>query len=227
MRRTWSVSLVRATVAATVVASLAGCASMSNEQKGAVVGAATGAAVGGVIGNQTGSTARGAIIGAVVGGVAGGIIGHEMDKQAQELKQNIPGATVERVGEGIQVTFASGLMFEFDSDVVRGDARTNLNALAKSLDKYDKSDLMIVGHTDNVGTSAYNQDLSERRANSAARYLHDQGVTRRIATRGLGEDEPVASNDTDAGRRKNRRVEVAIYASEEWQAEAKRQAAAP
>jgi len=209
------------------MAGLTGCASMSNEQKGAVIGAAAGATAGGVIGNQTGSTARGAIIGAVVGGVAGGIIGHQMDKQAAELKQNIPGATVERVGEGIQVTFASGLMFDFNSDVVRGDARTNLNALARSLDKYDKSDLMIVGHTDNVGTREYNQDLSERRASSAARYLHDQGVTRRIATRGLGEDEPITSNSTDAGRRQNRRVEVAIYASEAWQAEAKRQAAAP
>jgi len=220
-------AILRTATAALVVASAAGCSSMTKEQKGAIIGAAAGGAAGGVIGNQTGSTARGAIIGAVVGGVAGGIIGHQMDKQAQELKQNIPGAVVERVGERIQITFASGLMFEFDSDVVRGDARTNLNTLARSLDKYDKSDLMIVGHTDDVGTRAYNQDLSERRANSAARYLHSQGVTRRIATRGLGEDEPVASNNSDSGRRQNRRVEVAIYASEAWQAEAKRQASAP
>ena len=227
MRSVLNSTTLRASVGALVMAGLTGCASMSNEQKGAVIGAAAGATAGGVIGNQTGSTARGAIIGAVVGGVAGGIIGHQMDKQAAELKQNIPGATVERVGEGIQVTFASGLMFDFNSDVVRGDARTNLNALARSLDKYDKSDLMIVGHTDNVGTREYNQDLSERRSSSAARYLHDQGVTRRIATRGLGEDEPITSNSTDAGRRQNRRVEVAIYASEAWQAEAKRQAAAP
>lgn len=227
MRHQLSSTVLRTAVAAVVFAGAAGCASMSKEQKGAVIGAAAGGAIGGVIGNQTGSTARGAIIGAVVGGVAGAIIGNQMDKQAQELKQNIPGAVVERVGEGIQVTFASGLMFEFDSDVIRGDARTNLNALARSLDKYDKSDLMIVGHTDGVGTRAYNQDLSERRSNSAARYLESQGVTRRIATRGLGEDEPIASNETDAGRRQNRRVEVAIYASEAWQAEARRQAAAP
>jgi outer membrane protein OmpA-like peptidoglycan-associated protein len=227
MRRPKNFTILRTAVAALVLTSAAGCSSMTKEQKGAIIGAATGGAMGGVIGKQTGSTARGAIIGAVVGGVAGGIIGHQMDKQAQELKQNIPGAVVERVGEGIQVTFASGLMFEFDSDVVRGDARTNLDALARSVDKYDKSDLMIVGHTDDVGTRAYNQDLSERRANSAARYLHSQGVTRRIATRGLGEDEPVASNDSDSGRRRNRRVEVAIYASDAWQAEAKRQASAP
>jgi len=227
MRHLLNSAILRTATAALVVMGAAGCSSMTKEQKGAIIGAAAGGAAGGVIGKQTGSTARGAIIGAVVGGVAGGIIGHQMDKQAQELKQNIPGAVVERVGEGIQVTFASGLMFEFDSDVVRGDARTNLNALARSLDKYDKSDLMIVGHTDNVGTGAYNQDLSERRANSAARYLHSQRVDRRIATRGLGEEEPVASNASDAGRRKNRRVEVAIYASEAWQAEASRQASAP
>jgi len=227
MRHPLNSTVLRTAAAALVFAGAAGCSSMTKEQKGAIIGAATGGAAGGVIGKQTGSTARGAIIGAVVGGVAGGIIGHQMDKQAQELKQNIPGAVVERVGEGIQVTFASGLMFEFDSDVVRGDARTNLNTLARSLDRYDKSDLMIVGHTDDVGTRAYNQDLSERRSNSAARYLHSQGVTRRIATRGLGEDEPVASNSSDSGRRQNRRVEVAIYASEAWQAEAKRQASAP
>jgi len=227
MRHRFHSAIVGTVVTAFLVVTTAGCSSMTKEQKGAVIGAAAGGTAGAVIGNQTGSTARGAIIGAVVGGVAGGIIGHEMDKQAKELQQNIPGAVVERVGEGIQVTFASGLMFEFDSDVVRGDAKTNLNALARSLDKYDKSDLLIVGHTDDVGTRAYNQDLSERRAGSAARYLHGQGVTRRIATRGLGEDEPVASNSSEAGRRQNRRVEVAIYASEAWQEEAKRQAATP
>ena len=100
----------------------AGCASMSQKERGAVIGAGAGAAIGGVIGNQTGSTARGAIIGAVVGGAAGAIIGHQMDQQAKELDQSIPGAKVERVGEGIQVTFESGLLFDFDSDRIRPDA---------------------------------------------------------------------------------------------------------
>src|SRR3954453_221914 len=101
---------------------LADCAGMSQKQRGAVIGATTGAAVGGVIGNNTGSTARGAIIGAVVGGAAGAVIGHQMDQQAKEIDQTVPGAKVERVGEGIDVTFDSGLLFDFDSDRIRPDA---------------------------------------------------------------------------------------------------------
>ncbi|TMQ59092.1 MAG: OmpA family protein [Candidatus Eisenbacteria bacterium] len=215
----------RILLAALILAGVPACSSMSKEQKGAIIGAAAGSAAGAVIGKQTGSTARGAIIGAAVGGVAGAIIGHRMDRQARELKQNIPGAVVERVGEGIQVTFASGLLFDFDSDVVRGNARANLNELARSIDKYPDTDLMIVGHTDAVGTDSYNQDLSQRRAESAARYLESRGVRTRVDARGRGEREPVATNETDAGRRRNRRVEVAIYASDDLQEQAKRQAA--
>jgi outer membrane protein OmpA-like peptidoglycan-associated protein len=200
------------------------CATKS--QTGAVVGAAGGAVVGGVIGKATGSTAAGVIIGAAVGGIAGGIIGAEMDKQAKELKQNIPGARVERVGEGIAVTFASGLLYDFDSDVVRPEARSNLRNLAKSLSKYPGSDLLIVGHTDQVGAASYNQSLSERRAAAAANFLVTEGVRRtRLATRGMGETEPLADNDTEAGRQANRRVEVAIYASEAYRAEVAKRAA--
>jgi len=196
---------------------MSACASLNKKEEGAIIGATTGAAVGGVIGNQTGSTARGAIIGAVVGGTAGAIIGHQMDQQAKELSQNIKGATVERVGEGIQVTFASGLLFAFDSDSIQAAAGTNLRELASSLQKYPDSQLLIVGHTDNVGDDSYNQALSQRRSNSAATYLATQGVARtRLAATGKGESEPVATNDTDAGRQKNRRVEVAIYASEAY-----------
>jgi outer membrane protein OmpA-like peptidoglycan-associated protein len=196
---------------------LSGCASMNKKQEGAVIGAATGGAIGGVIGNQTGSTARGAIIGAVVGGAAGAIIGHQMDQQAKELSQNIKGATVERVGEGINVTFASGLLFAFNSDEVQATAGENLKELAASLNRYPDSQLLIVGHTDNVGEDAYNQALSERRANSAAAYLAAQGVARtRLATSGKGEAEPVTTNDSEAGRQQNRRVEVAIFASEAY-----------
>jgi outer membrane protein OmpA-like peptidoglycan-associated protein len=196
---------------------LSGCASMSQKERGAVIGAGAGAAVGGVIGNQTGSTARGAIIGAVVGGAAGAIIGHQMDQQAKELEQNIKGAKVERVGEGIQVTFDSGLLFDFDSDAVRSDAAQNLRELARSLNKYGDSNLLIVGHTDSKGDDSYNQNLSLRRANSAASFLANEGVPRtRVSTSGRGESEPVATNDTDAGRQQNRRVEVAIYASEAY-----------
>ena len=202
---------------------LGSCATKA--QTGAVVGGAGGAVVGGVIGKVAGSTAAGVIIGATVGGVAGAIIGAEMDKQAQELKQNIPGATVERVGEGIAVTFASGLLYDFDSDVVRPEAQKNLTSLATSLNQYPGSNILIVGHTDQVGSEAYNQALSERRAAAAANFLVTQGVNRsRVATRGVGETEPVSSNDTEAGRQQNRRVAVAIYASEAYRAEVAKRA---
>jgi outer membrane protein OmpA-like peptidoglycan-associated protein len=212
-------------VLAITIVSLDACASLNNKEKGGIIGATGGAVVGGAIGRANGSTAKGAILGAVVGGAAGMIIGHQMDKQAAELKQNIPGAIVERVGEGIQVTFDSGLLFDFDSDVVRPEARTNLRNLAASLDKYPGSDLLIAGHTDSVGTDAYNLGLSERRASAAVAFLSSQGVDRsRMRARGLGETEPVAPNETEAGRSRNRRVEVAIYAGEAQRAAARRQA---
>jgi len=201
----------------------AGCASMNQKERGAVIGAGAGAAIGGVIGNQTGSTARGAIIGAVIGGAAGAVIGHQMDQQAKEIDQSIPGAKVERVGEGIEVTFESGLLFDFDSDRIRPDAAKNFQELANSLKKYGNSNLLIVGHTDSQGDDAYNMNLSLRRANSASAYLQSLGVpASRISTSGRGESEPVASNDTDAGRQLNRRVEVAIYASPEYREQVKK-----
>ncbi len=195
----------------------AGCSSLSQTQKGAVIGAAGGGAVGAVIGNATGSTARGAIIGAAVGGVAGAIIGRQMEKQAEELAADLENAKVEQVGEGVLVTFDSGLLFDFDSDVVKGAAADNLTSLANSLKKYPESELLIVGHTDARGTDSYNMNLSDRRAAAARAYLVAQGVeSSRIRTTGRGEAEPVASNETDAGRAQNRRVEVAIFASEEY-----------
>ena len=204
-------------VLVTATFGLSACASMSKKEQGAATGAAAGAAIGGIIGNQTGSTARGAIIGAVVGGAAGAIIGHQMDQQAKELDASIAGARVERVGEGIQVTFDSGLLFPYDSDVLQPAAQANLTELARSLKKYPESSVLIVGHTDSNGDDMYNQRLSERRANAAAAYLETQGIPRsRTQTSGKGEGEPVASNDSDAGRQQNRRVEVAIYASEAY-----------
>lgn len=219
-------SLTRAGAVLAIVALLGGtgCAAMNYKTKGALIGAGAGAAAGGVIGNQTGSTARGAIIGAVVGGAAGAIIGHQMDQQAKELEQNIPGAKITRVGEGIAVSFDSGLLFDTESAVIKGAARSNLDALAASLVKYPKSDLMIVGHTDATGTDSYNMTLSKKRAASAKAYLQTQGVSRTIQALGRGEVEPIASNDDDAGRQQNRRVEIAIYASKALRAEAEREA---
>src|SRR5688572_21447218 len=202
-------------VLAGAVLAFSACASLSRKEKGAVIGAAAGGAVGGVVGKNSGSTARGAIIGAVVGGAAGAIIGHQMDQQAKELKLEIPGATIERVGEGIQVTFASGLLYDFDSDAIRSEAGLNLRNLAISLKKYANTTLLIVGHTDTVGSSAYNQDLSWRRASSASVYLSGQGISSdRLNALGRGELEPLGSNETEAGRQSNRRIEVAIVSVE-------------
>ena len=211
------------TVVVTIgVLGLSACAMLNRKEEGAIVGAGAGGAVGAVVGNQTGSTARGAIVGAAVGGIAGAVIGHQMDQQAKELTQNIAGATVERVGEGIQVTFASGLLYDIDSDHVRTEAAENLRNLAASLSKYPNTDILIVGHTDSTGTSAYNQGLSERRAQSASAFLAGQGVSAgRLRTTGRGEMEPVTTNGTDAGRQLNRRVEVAIYANATARAAAK------
>jgi outer membrane protein OmpA-like peptidoglycan-associated protein len=196
---------------------LTACSSMNRTGRGAVIGAAGGAAVGAVIGRQVGSTARGAIIGAAVGGAAGAVIGRQMDKQAEELAATIPGATVQRVGEGIVVTFDSGLLFPFNSTDLLPAGQDNLRNLATSLQENPETEVLIVGHTDGVGSDSYNQSLSEQRASSAASILASNGVPRdRIRTSGRGEMEPIADNESEAGRQQNRRVEVAIFASEEY-----------
>ncbi len=199
---------------------LGGCAGWNQKEKGAVIGAGTGAAVGAVIGNQVGSTAKGAIVGAAVGGAAGAIIGHQMDQQAKSLDDELEGATVSRVGEGIVVTFDSGLLFDHDQSDLRAASRTNLQELADNLRQYPRTDVLIIGHTDSDGSDAYNQALSERRARSSSAYLEQLGVaSERISTRGMGENDPVATNDTAEGKQLNRRVEVVIYADEDWRRE--------
>jgi len=198
---------------AALVPLAAGCATKS--QTGAIIGAGAGGAVGAVIGKATGSTVRGAIIGAAVGGVAGAVIGHQMDKHAEELAYELPGATVQRIGEGIAVTFPEGLLFAYDSDQVTSGAGENLRKLAASLNRYPNTRMLIVGHTDSDGGAAYNMDLSNRRAVAAADYIAGEGIARaRVSTAGRGETEPIASNATSDGRGQNRRVEIAIYATE-------------
>jgi outer membrane protein OmpA-like peptidoglycan-associated protein len=219
-------SMVRSSAVALLAGALVlpGCAQLSRTEQGAVIGAGAGAAAGAVVGRAVGSTARGAIVGAAVGGAAGAVIGQRMDRQAAELAGDLQGADVQRIGEGIVVTFDSGLLFAFDSDRIEGAARTNLSNLAASLNRHPTSEVLIVGHTDNVGSAQYNQGLSERRAASARAYLVSQGVaSNRIRTEGRGLNEPVASNATDAGRAENRRVEVAIFASEAYRQELLRQ----
>src|SRR5688572_16797524 len=187
----------------------------NNTTKGGAIGAGAGGVIGGVIGSRSGNTATGAIIGAAVGGATGAIIGRQMDKQAEELKRDLEGAKVERVGEGILITFDSGLLFKTNSSELEANTKSNLTELAGTLNKYDDTNVLIEGHTDNTGEDPYNQRLSERRAAEVQQYLMSQGVDgSRLTTRGYGESQPVASNDSDGGRASNRRVEVAIYANE-------------
>ena len=204
----------------------AGCSSLSNTQRGALIGAGAGGAVGAVVGNAAGSTAKGAIIGAAVGGAAGAIIGSRMNDRAETLERELDDATIERVGEGILVTFDSGILFGFDSSSLQAAARKNLGDLARVLaEDSDDYELLVAGHTDGSGTEEYNQRLSERRASAASDFLATQGIPgAQIRVQGLGEMAPVASNETSAGQGANRRVEVAIFASAEYRDEAIRQA---
>ena len=194
---------------------IGGCGT-SNTVKGGVIGGVGGGVVGGVIGNQFGNTAVGAIIGAALGGTAGVLIGKHMDKQAEELRKDIKNAKIERVGEGIKITFDSGILFNFDSAILQPEAKANINKLSIILKKYPDTNILIAGYTDSDGSEEYNKTLSEKRAKSVEDYSIMHGVnSSRFSIVGLGEDEPVASNDTEEGKRLNRRVEIAIFANDE------------
>ncbi|MDX1640476.1 MAG: OmpA family protein [Balneolaceae bacterium] len=200
-----------------VTLTVSGCSNWSKTAKGGVIGGAAGAAAGAVVGKTLGNTAAGALAGAAVGGTVGAIIGRQMDKKAAELEEKLEGATIQRVEEGIAVSFDSGLLFDFDSAKLRPEAMENLSQLAEIMGEDDNTELLIVGHTDSIGDEAYNQNLSERRAAMAATFMGTQGIARsRIQVEGMGETEPIGDNDTEAGRQKNRRIEVAIYASEDY-----------
>ncbi len=201
----------------------------NNQQKGAVIGAAGGAVIGGVVGNNVGkgnNTVVGAIIGGVVGGVAGGYIGARMDRQAERIEEEIPGAEVKRIGEGINVTFneEAGVYFGFDRADVKGTSAETLQKLADIFQEYPKTVILIEGHTDSAGPEDYNMDLSKRRAESVAQYLIKQGVDAdRFTVKWYGENQPKADNSTSAGKAQNRRVELGIIASEALKEEAVRE----
>jgi outer membrane protein OmpA-like peptidoglycan-associated protein len=193
----------------------------SKRTKGAIIGAAAGAAAGAALGKNNRAVAM--VLGAGIGGVAGGLIGQYMDKQAEEIQQDLEGAKVERIGEGIVVTFDSGLLFDFDSYALRQETRSNLDELAETLKKYDKTEVIIFGHTDSDGNPEYNLDLSEKRAGSVENYLLTQAVAaKRLLPEGLGESDPVATNESDAGRQLNRRVELTIIADKKLIRDAKK-----
>jgi outer membrane protein OmpA-like peptidoglycan-associated protein len=202
-----------------------GCKTMNRSQRGGVIGAAGGGVIGGVIGRSMGNTAMGAIIGAAIGGAAGVLIGRKMDKQAEEMKEVLGDAEVKRVGEGIVIEFKDKVLFGFDRSDLTPTAKTSLDKLANVLKKYPDTNIEVLGHTDSKGSDSYNQSLSERRASAVAAYLRTDGIaSSRLSTRGLGESDPVASNDKESGMAENRRVEFVITANEKMVNDAKREA---
>jgi len=198
----------------------------NNKQKGAVIGAGSGAAIGGILGNNVGNgnnTALGAIIGAVVGGAAGGYIGNRMDKQAQRIEQEIPGAEVTRVGEGINVVFNedAGVYFDTNKSEVKGASASTLDRLVGVLKEYPDTNILVEGHTDSAGANDYNLNLSQQRAQSVTNYLANKGIaSNRLTTKWYGELQPKSDNSTSEGKAKNRRVEMVIVADENLKKEA-------
>ena len=191
------------------------CASWNKTTRGAVIGGAGGAVLGGVIGRAAGNTLLGAILGAAVGGAAGAIIGNYMDKQAAEMQRDLEGAEIQRIGEGIKITFDSGILFDIDKSDLRPVSKTNLGDLGKILNKYPDTNILIEGHTDNTGSDDYNMTLSKDRAQSVALYLATCEVTSaRFSIAGYGEAQPIVMNDTSEGRQKNRRVDIAVLAND-------------
>ena len=218
----------------------AGCSTtkkMSKEEKGVAVGATSGAVIGGILGNNVGNkqnTALGAIIGAVVGGVAGGIIGNKMDRQAEEIKQEIPGAEVTRVGEGINVTFSennpdgskAGVYFDTDKYEINSNSMLALNKLVKVFNNYPETNILIEGHTDNVGAADYNTTLSNKRATEVGNFIIAEGIAKsRLIIKWYGETQPKVENSGDANKALNRRVEFAITANDKMKEEAAKEAA--
>ncbi|MEO8771385.1 MAG: OmpA family protein [Ferruginibacter sp.] len=220
----------------------AGCDTVrrtSNQDKGVVIGAAGGAIIGGILGNNIGkgnNTALGAIIGTAVGGVAGGIIGNKMDRQAEKIKTELPGAKVERVGEGIAVVFddnnpdgsKTGVFFKTNKYDIDDNSKLALEKLQKIFAEYPETNILVEGHTDNVGTAAYNMTLSEKRAVAVTDYLKNAGVSSsRIITKWYGETQPKVENNSDANKALNRRVQFVITANEKMKADAKKEAEKP
>jgi outer membrane protein OmpA-like peptidoglycan-associated protein len=172
----------------------------------------------------------GAIIGSVIGGVGGGIIGNKMDKQAEKIKNEIPGAEVQRVGEGIVVTFSEkkpdgssmGVYFEFDKSEITSNSKIALNKLIQIFKEYPETNLLVEGHTDDKGADSYNLSLSERRAQAVGNYLKNNGISAsRLTINWYGEAQPKVENVNDANRAENRRVEFAITANEKMKADAR------
>jgi outer membrane protein OmpA-like peptidoglycan-associated protein len=215
-----------------VLSSCTAVQNANNTQKGAGIGVVAGSVIGGILGNNIGkggNTALGAVIGAAVGGAAGTVIGNKMDKQAQKIEQVLPGAEVVRTEEGINLILdeSSKVTFEYNKSSLTGTAKQNLDKLVEVFKEYPDTNLLIVGHTDNVGSQSYNKPLSEQRAKSVRDYLVSNGIaSSRLTSAGRGLEEPIADNSTADGRAANRRVEIAITANEKMKADAEKEAGA-
>lgn len=198
----------------------------NNAQKGAGIGAVAGGIIGGIIGHNTGNTAAGAAIGAAIGGGTGAVIGHSMDKQAREIDEALPGADVERVGEGIRLVLKEdAVRFDVNKATLTAQAKTNLDKLVPVFKEYGDTNIDIFGYTDNTGKPEYNLTLSQKRAESVKAYLISKGlVASRFKTTGLGIADPIAPNDTKEGQSQNRRVEFAITANDKMVNDAKTEA---
>lgn len=204
---------------ATAAALMTSCATMNKQQKGTGIGAAGGAAVGALVSK---GSIWGILAGAAIGGAAGNLIGKKMDKQAAELKQAIPTAQVERVGEGINITFETGLMFQKSSSALNETYKSDLNSAAEVFAKYPETNILIEGHTDDSGSDEFNLGLSEKRAKAVSDYFKTKGIAAaRMSEKWYGESQPKFANDTEENRVKNRRVEIAVYANDEMKKEAK------
>ncbi len=211
---------------------LSGCESVKNTnktQRGAAIGAVGGAILGGVLGNNIGkggNGALGAVLGGVIGGVAGGVIGNKMDKQARKISETLPGAKVERVGEGIRLVLGeNSVRFDTNKSTLTSTAKANLDKLVSVFNEYPDTDIQIYGYTDSSGADDYNMTLSQQRAASVKSYLSGKGLaSSRFKTSGLGEADPIASNETADGKSQNRRVEFAITANDKMINDAKKEA---
>jgi outer membrane protein OmpA-like peptidoglycan-associated protein len=200
----------------------------NNTQKGAAIGVASGALLGGILGNHIGkggNAVLGAVIGAAVGGGAGALIGNKMDKQARQISEAVPGAEVERVGEGIRLVLKeNAIRFDLNKSTLTPQAKTNLDKLVPVFKEYNETNIDVFGYTDITGKPEYNLTLSKNRAESVKAYLISKGLTGdRLKTTGLGIADPIASNDTDDGRSQNRRVEFAITANQKMAEEARKE----
>jgi len=228
MKKTSTILVLSLMLLSTIFTSCEAVKNTNNTQRGAAIGAIGGAVIGGILGNNLGkggNGAMGAVLGGVIGGVAGGVIGNKMDKQAREIETALPGAQVERVGEGIKLVLGeNAVRFDTNKSTLTTTAKANLDKLVPVFKSYADTDIVIYGYTDSTGSAEYNLNLSQQRANSVEKYLESKGLNMsRFKMVGMGIADPIATNDTPEGRSQNRRVEFAITANEKMVQDAQKE----